>query len=434
MPRRTLKTPDWHKIMHRFTRHEARLFLAAIIDCFIPTAPRRICFVTRHNVPLNGNLRIVLDAIAATGAYEVGFYKEGIVKPETVEWLEQHRVRVMQRFSWSNLFFILSSSTIILSHSARDAYIPHRKRGRTVINLWHGVALKRIEGLMRNDGWQLAACHRRTQIRRNSRIYDAAIASNSIDRLVNALAFQLPLEKVHATGLPRFDYLRGDIAWPRDLAADRRHLDDMIGGAKLVLYAPTFRDKNTGFDRLLSPDAVAKTKDFCLANGAVLGIRPHPYRSHEVAAICDGRALINLSTEPFPEPAVLLEKAEVLIVDYSSIWVDYLLRHRPIIFYVPDLVDYASKDRGFIHDYRRLFPGPLLQDWDIVLASLPELLTGGLSALAAAKHESASRTLLPEDLDERSSTNECLALIRRIRKEAEIVSLKATPLSTQPSV
>jgi CDP-glycerol glycerophosphotransferase (TagB/SpsB family) len=409
----------WSQKLLPFVSHEVRLFAALIIDPFVPTEPRRICFVTRRNVPLNGNLRAVLDAMAESGEHEIGFFKEGPIPEATAECLRKQGVRVMQSFSWSNLVFILSSSTIVLSHSARDAYLARRKKGRTVVNVWHGVALKRIEGMMRSGECSLAARHRQRLIRRNARIYDAVIASNHVDRLVNALAFQVQLDKVHPTGLPRFDYLRNRSIWPDDIAADSKRLEDMLAGAKLVLYAPTFRDLPTGYDPLLSADALAKTKHLLQRNGAVLGIRPHPYRSKEVAEMCDGRTIINLSPDHFPEPAVILQRAAVLIVDYSSIWVDYLLLRRPILFYVPDLQEYTSQDRGFIHDYRRLFPGQLLENWDGVLATLPDLLTRGLSASETSKHESASRALLPEDFEERHFTEECSTMIRQLRKAAQ---------------
>jgi CDP-glycerol glycerophosphotransferase (TagB/SpsB family) len=417
-----------------FMRHEIRLFLASIIDYFVPVAPRRICFVTRHNVPLNGNLRAVLDAMAATGDYEIGFFKEGPIAQGTVECLQKQRIRIMQTFSWDTLLFILSSSTIILSHSARDAYLSRRKRGRNVVNVWHGVALKRIEGMMRLGRLRLAERHRRRLIRRNAKIYDAVIASNNMDRLVNALAFQVPLEKVHATGLPRFDYLGDRPMWPDDVAADRKRLEGLLAGAKLVLYAPTFRDVPTGYEPILTADALAKTKDLLQANGAILGIRPHPYRAAEVAEMCDDRTIINLSSDHFPEPAVLLERAAVLIVDYSSIWVDYLLLRRPILFYAPDLHEYTSQDRGFIHDYRRLFPGQLLESWNRVLDSLPKLLINGLSDSEAIKHESASRTLLPENFEERHITGECLAMIKQLRKDTETHKAPLRSFTSEPAV
>ena len=48
-------------------------------------------------------------------------------------------------------------------------------------------------------------------------------------------------------------------------------------------------------------------------------------------------------------PYDFLNVVDVLITDYSSIYFDYLLLNRPIIFHMPDLEEYQKK-RGFILD------------------------------------------------------------------------------------
>ena len=57
-------------------------------------------------------------------------------------------VELIDRSSLGALITLLSSELVVLSHSARDAYLTRRKRGRAVVNLWHGVAIKRIEAMM----------------------------------------------------------------------------------------------------------------------------------------------------------------------------------------------------------------------------------------------------------------------------------------------
>lgn len=399
--------------MPHFIHHEARLFLAAIIDRFIPTAPHRICFVTRYNVPLSGNLRIVLDSMATAGGYEIGFFKEGPVARETIHWLEQHGVRVMQRFSWRSLSFILSSSAVVLSHSARDAYLTRRKKGRRVINLWHGVALKRIEGMMRSGKATFVDRHRRRLIRRNSRIYDAVIASSATDRLVNAMAFQMPLESIHVTGLPRLNYLQKDFAWPSDLDSQRRSLEKLIAGRKFVLYAPTFRDSGTRLDHLMNCEDLAAINAFCHKSNTVFGIRTHPYRTREAQPMCDGIHIINASPDLFAEPAVVLASADALVVDYSSIWVDYLLLDRPVIAYVPDRGNYAIEDRGFIYDFDDIVPGPVVQTWEAVLAHL-SMVAMDQSYVGFAKKRERTRTLLlPTPRKDPDPVAQCVRLVSR---------------------
>lgn len=49
---------------------------------------------------------------------------------------------------------------------------------------------------------------------------------------------------------------------------------------------------------------------------------------------------------------------DFLITDYSSIYFDYLLLDRPIIFYPFDIEKYLNDDREFYYEYEQVTPGP----------------------------------------------------------------------------
>jgi CDP-glycerol glycerophosphotransferase (TagB/SpsB family) len=52
--------------------------------------------------------------------------------------------------------------------------------------------------------------------------------------------------------------------------------------------------------------------------------------------------------------------SDILITDYSSVWFEYLLIDRPIIFFAPDYSEYMEK-RGMYLDYN-LVPGVIIKD------------------------------------------------------------------------
>ena len=56
----------------------------------------------------------------------------------------------------------------------------------------------------------------------------------------------------------------------------------------------------------------------------------------------------------------LLIIADVLITDYSSVFYDYLLTMRPIIFFADDLEKY-TEIRDFYYDYESFIPGPFVK-------------------------------------------------------------------------
>ena len=52
-----------------------------------------------------------------------------------------------------------------------------------------------------------------------------------------------------------------------------------------------------------------------------------------------------------------LEEADVLVTDYSSIYFDFLLTDKPVVFFDYDLEEYLSDTREMYFDYEAFTPG-----------------------------------------------------------------------------
>lgn len=50
---------------------------------------------------------------------------------------------------------------------------------------------------------------------------------------------------------------------------------------------------------------------------------------------------------------------DILITNYSSIYFDYLLLDRPIIFFPYDFEQYISEEKKLLFDYHDMAPGPI---------------------------------------------------------------------------
>lgn len=386
-----------------------RLLIAGLVDRSAQPDNRKVAFVIKRTVPFSGNVRALADALQSQGGYQLVVYKDGPLGDAGDFWRTQG-ARVYEKFSVEALRDVMSAGTVILSHSGRDAMLSRKKPGRRVINLWHGVAIKRIEHLMPGGDQSPGAQNRRYLMRVNSKLYDAMIASSDIDRMANALAFGVDYEKVHVTGLPRFDYLAQHYVFPADLQRDADRLTALLKGRRLVLYAPTFREDGPSALTLLQSDVLQGLKDFLRAHDLVLGIRPHPYDQKALAAICDGEQIIDLRPDLYAEPAIPLRAAAALVVDYSSIWVDYLLLKRPIIALVPDIEHYTLQERGFIYDFSTVFPGPMLSDWDGVMRALQSLVTSDFVVPFSDVHRywQAENMFLPPAHLRFKSTDACM--------------------------
>ena len=154
--------------------------------------------------------------------------------------------------------------------------------------------------------------------------------------------------EILSTGMPRNDALVN--ADPREARRVREALG-IPDGARLLLYAPTFRlinldtDKrqNTDIDipRVLD-DLEAKTgeKWLCL------------YRTHYfmpgLNLKTDMSRMVDVTR--YREMSDLLLASDVLLTDYSSCAGDFALLRRPILLYQPDREEYAAHDRGLYFD------------------------------------------------------------------------------------
>jgi CDP-glycerol glycerophosphotransferase (TagB/SpsB family) len=389
-----------------------RVGMAWCLGFFVRPRAERVVFVTRANVPLGSNLRPLIDELARRGGYELAVFRDQALPPATAEALREAGVKVFDRFGWDALTYILSSGTVVLSHSSREAFLSRRRPGQRVINVWHGVALKRIESLMRTVPRDFDDFFRRRFIKRNARLYDAMIASGAVDRVVMTAAFRVPFDSVHPVGLPRYDYLDETVPLPRDLQAENETVRRLLAGRSLLLYAPTFREKHRPALSYLDCEALAAIRDFCRRTGSAFGIRTHPYEAALLrqSAITDDDLVIDLGTDRFQEPNLVLRHCSALIVDYSSIWVDFLLRDRTLVAFVPDLNEYGNDERGFIYDQDRVFPGPMVTDVGALLGVLERAHASGFAPIMPERHAFARELLMPPAGECRRVSERCAAL------------------------
>lgn len=159
-------------------------------------------------------------------------------------------------------------------------------------------------------------------------------------------------------GLPRNDCL-----YSMDFTlASRKWLDDEFGtqNKRVILYAPTWRGYKC---QVPVTDNDIGSLDMTLRDaGHMLLYRPHYYESILPLDLLSGRSNIAVvDSHRQPSSQLLLAACDMLMTDYSSIFVDYLLLNRPIVFYPFDCVEYQNY-RGLVFDlYDKCdAPGPII--------------------------------------------------------------------------
>ncbi len=294
----------------------------------------------------------------------------------------------------------LRSRVLVVTHGFGDVN-RYATRGGFVAQLWHGIPLKKLHldspAAMRVS---FLPNHRlvRGLIARAYRMAGRGIALFPVaSELVApriASAFGVPRDRIVVTGDPRDDVLlAGDPATRREEA--RRALGQALGagplgGSRLVLYAPTWRDgaADPGIPNAAEWDAVAEWLE---RTDSVLLIRTHPLGLGDyVPGTRRSDRIRMLPVDRLADVNPVLAGIDALVTDYSSITYDYALVGSqggggPIVFLAPDIELYARR-RGLYENYRDFSGDRHVTSWEHVLVLLDEAGTASETGVAIARH------------------------------------------------
>ena len=235
----------------------------------------------------------------------------------------------------------------------------HKKR--LIINLWHGVPLKKIALLDPN-------------LKKAARIYFKKIFSENYTCILTtsheliplmARSFAVSEDKIKVWGQPRNDGLfqKNDC---REILGQL--FPDLPENTMTVLYAPTFRDDG---QVQLCPFSGCEQKQleaFLEEKNMLLFIRTHVAEQGSAAPYL-GKRIRFLGNEQAEDVTGILNIFDCLITDYSSIYIDYLLTDKPMIFLPYDRQQYLD-GRGMNFDYDDVTPGPKPETFNDFLDAL----------------------------------------------------------------
>jgi CDP-glycerol glycerophosphotransferase (TagB/SpsB family) len=285
---------------------------------------------------------------------------------------------------------------VVVTHGFGDVN-RYAVTGAFVVQLWHGIPLKRI-GLDSAEtlrppaalGRGILASVARRVLRlaygRAARRIRVLPAASHVVRARLESAFGLPDERIPVTGEPRVDVLSQGS--PEARRAEARERTDAAAGpldpaSRLVLYAPTWRDGD--------PDPAVPTAgewrtilDVLDRHDAVLLVRSHPLGAGEYRPPVPSERVRSLGSDVVADVTPLLPGLDALVTDYSSLIFDSSLVPLPVVFLAPDVQAYARR-RGFYGTYAEVAGEEAVADWDGAAERLDALL-GEDAARDAALH------------------------------------------------
>ncbi len=331
-----------------------------IFRLFCRVQPKKVFGIMTHDGSRDGNVGAMVEYLKER---EEGYSFQFIKKADRRMVKNLNIMKGKVSFFIGKPYHLATSKFVLLDNVFLPfAYLTFRK-DVLVIQLWHGT------GTIKRFGQDVNTGRLKEQERRaNSRITHL-IVNSDVAKKEYARSFGISEDRVFIQGLPRTDLFFDELK-----IADRKkkfyEQYPELADKKLVLYAPTFRDKEKDNPKLaLELDKLCSemSKDYVL----MLRLHPfvmeaykkegHTYQEENVVSMSD-----------YPHLNTLLLVADYLITDYSSIIFEYCLMKKPMIFYAYDLEEFSDHGRGFYRPYEEYVPGPIVPSTDEIIHALKE--------------------------------------------------------------
>ncbi|MBO1222057.1 glycosyltransferase [Staphylococcus nepalensis] len=258
---------------------------------------------------------------------------------------------------YKNVKFIVKESDDYLHYLAKCKYLINnatfptyftKKPNQVYVNTWHGTPLKSM-GLDIKDN----LLESQNTIR-NFLSSDYIISPNQHTTDIFKKAFKL--EELNDDAILEIGYPRIDATLKAQSETVIQKLKKQglkMTNAPILLCSPTWRGHtvSTPEDNIEEMEEMIEVLNKKTDYQVLLKVHPFIYRKAE-----GNKKLKKYLVNDTFDTNELLSIVDLLVTDYSSIFFDYLVTNKPIIFYTPDYEDY-EENRGFYLPVDSL-PGP----------------------------------------------------------------------------
>lgn len=327
--------------------------LAHIVYSFYRNLKKSVVSAFFAFFPIQEN-KIVFDNFVGRGYGDNPKYiAEEIFKrnlPYAIVWLVRDMNADMphgiQKVRYGSLaaFKELATAHMWISN-VRNTEHPKKRKGQIYLQTWHGggIPFKWIEGQAPN----LSRDYIRAA-REDGRICDAILASSAYVMNIMQNSFWINSRAEYLKfGAPKDDILYCPEQM-REVAAKLRAYYRISEDVGVIIYLPTFRDKNDSGDYGLDFGRVIDVFEKKYQRDFVLMVRFHPNATHLADKIPDTDKIINATS--YPEANELYSIADALITDYSAVIIPFSLLRKPVFRFTPDLEQYR-RERGLAPIY-----------------------------------------------------------------------------------
>ena len=306
------------------------------------------------------------------------------------ETLKQHNLPVIFHPTWRSILALVRANIVISCDTRWIKNYRHNITSRAKrVQLWHGIPLKKIGSLKPDSAKRQSRLLGRISdaIRDKNHIYDLFVSTSDY-YTKNVFSKAVRSRNFLESGYPRNDiFFRKNTDVFDLLEADTESIDRINNlrnhGYKAILYAPTLGDPmgnaiTAGFLNLEKLSGFSKKYKLLFV-----------FKFHPSAGCADEFARYEniIFYNSYKDIQPLLSITDVLVTDYSSVYMDYLLLDRPIIFFAYNREKHIEAQEGLIFDYESVTPGPVCISQEQLQETLKNYAIGRPDEFAGKRKE-----------------------------------------------
>lgn len=295
--------------------------------------------------------------------------------PKVVEEVRNAGYRAYEWCSIKGIWYQLRAKYAIMTNGISD--FKHAFLGGAIfINLWHGIPLKKVgyDDYYEKD-WDSKKQRFREKVIRVPLGKEYVVATSPTVAKIYESAFRAPASRVICLGQPRNDVFFDAELMKKIKGKSKSSLEEGRDSIQ-ILYAPTHRKEGQVPVSISSLFDLKKLNDFCERNHCDFFVKKHFYHRNEWEELQSYPRIHDITRETW-DTQELLMRTDVLITDYSSIYIDYLLLDRPMLFYHYDYEEYLKTDREMYFHYEEVTPGERAENFSQCMEGLERIMQNG---------------------------------------------------------
>lgn len=326
-----------------------------ILDYIVPKNKNKIIF---NSFPDYGdNARAYYLFLKNNSNYKLIWLVDNLNKDLDIEYSYKFN-------SIIGLYHFITSKYIVTTHNTSFSSLISNDR-HVILNLWHGMPIKTIGFNEPNLDKELLKCYK------NYGKYAHFFVSSDIFKQLMLSTFEGKYFNSHITGQPRTDLI-----WDKSNSKKIEELFHFSKYKKVIFYMPTYKENvvvrnsqvDTEYKNIFYMNDYNESEfiKYLEENDILFIMKPHPfdepfYEKH-MDTIPRSENFKFVKNEFFLNNEInhyeIFKYIDLMISDFSSVVIDYMILNKPVIF-LNNLTNEYSSNRGMIlsDNFNILMPG-----------------------------------------------------------------------------